>query len=135
MVRFYVKKCVICSKVKATLGQQMMADLPESRLQPGRASQTVGLDFAGPIELLNRRGRGARTSKGYIVIFVCFTTSAIHLELATDLYAGTFLAALKRFISRRGKPSHIYSDNGRNFVRGEKELRLTVKAMKTAESQ
>ncbi|GFU25276.1 integrase catalytic domain-containing protein [Trichonephila clavipes] len=43
-------------------------------------------------------------------------TRAIHLELVTDLSADAFIAALKRFISRRGKCSDIYSDCGSNFV-------------------
>ncbi|XP_070075668.1 uncharacterized protein [Drosophila takahashii] len=46
----------------------------------------------------------------------------IHLELATDLSTKTFLAALRRFISRRGKCTHIFSDNGRKFVGAMKVL-------------
>jgi len=47
---------------------------------------------------------------------VCFVTKAVHAELVSDLITDSFLAALKRLISRRGKPSQIYSDNGRTFV-------------------
>lgn len=54
--------------------------------------------------------------KSYICLFICFTTRAIHLELVSDLSTDAYLLALKRFISRRGKPSKIFSDNGRNFV-------------------
>lgn len=54
--------------------------------------------------------------KVYIAIFVCFATKAIHLELIGDLSSNTFLMALRRFISRRGKPVNIYSDNGTSFV-------------------
>ncbi|GFS92971.1 integrase catalytic domain-containing protein [Trichonephila clavipes] len=53
---------------------------------------------------------------------VCFTTRAIHLELVTDLSADAFIAALKRFISHRGKCSDIYSDCGSNFVGAKCEL-------------
>jgi len=49
-------------------------------------------------------------------------TCAIHLELATDLSTETFLAALRRFISRRSKCTHIFSDNGRNLVGAKKVL-------------
>jgi Family of unknown function (DUF5641)/Integrase zinc binding domain len=122
-VRQCVKSCVPCQKIKATIGQQMMADLPSSRVNPGRAFQTVGIDYAGPISILNRKGKGAKAQKGYIAIFVCFVTRAIHVELASDLSTGTFLGALKRFVSRRGKPTHIYSDNGCNFVKANKEMK------------
>ncbi|GFX01233.1 integrase catalytic domain-containing protein [Trichonephila clavipes] len=49
-------------------------------------------------------------------------TRAIHLELVTDLSADAFIAALKRFISRRGKCSDIYSDCGSNFVGAKRKL-------------
>lgn len=48
--------------------------------------------------------------------FVCFAVKAVHLELVTDLTKEAYLAALNTFISRREKPTHIYSDNGTNFV-------------------
>ncbi len=44
------------------------------------------------------------------------------MELATDLSTDTFLAALRRFISRRGKCARLYSDNGRNFVGAKRAL-------------
>jgi len=52
-----------------------------------------------------------------------FTTKTIHLELASDLTAEAFVAAQRRFVSRRGKPSRIYSDNGKNFVGGNNALK------------
>ncbi|GFU82825.1 integrase catalytic domain-containing protein [Trichonephila clavipes] len=41
---------------------------------------------------------------------------AIHLEIVSDLTTEAFLAALKRFVARRGRPIEIHNDNGRNFV-------------------
>ncbi|XP_067208536.1 uncharacterized protein [Linepithema humile] len=57
-----------------------------------------------------------------MAIFVCFVTTAVHIELATDLSSQAFLDVLKRFISRRGYPTDIHSDNGLNFVGAEREL-------------
>lgn len=49
-------------------------------------------------------------------------TKAVHLELVSDLTSSAFLAALRRMAARRGAPSHIYSDNGTNFVGSNKIL-------------
>ncbi|XP_076221754.1 uncharacterized protein LOC143174337 [Nomia melanderi] len=48
--------------------------------------------------------------------FTCFATKAVHLEVAGDLTTEGFIAALKRFIARRGLCRNVYSDNGTNFV-------------------
>ncbi|XP_067211625.1 uncharacterized protein [Linepithema humile] len=48
---------------------------------------------------------------------------AVHLEVVSDLTSDGFLAALKRFISRRGIPAHIYSDNGTNFIGANNHLK------------
>ena len=55
-------------------------------------------------------------------MFTCLTTRATHFELAGDLSIETFILALKGFITRRGQPKVMYSDNGSNFRRAEKEL-------------
>nr|CAH7717100.1 unnamed protein product [Callosobruchus chinensis] len=65
----------------------------------------------------SRSGRGTKISKCYVALFVCFLSKAVHLELVTDLSKDCFILALLRFISRRGKPSRIFSDNGTNFQR------------------
>ena len=41
----------------------------------------------------------------------------------SDLSSQTFLTALARFIARRGCPTSIYSDNGRNFVGAAKVIK------------
>ena len=84
----------------------------------------TGVDYCGPFLYRCSKGRGIKTTKGYITVFVCFATKAIHLELVSDLTTAAFLAALKRFTSRRGLPKEISSDNGTNFQGASKELKL-----------
>lgn len=100
-----------------------MGDMPEARVTPSRPFLNTGVDFAGPIHLKSRGGRGnIQSIKGYIALFVCRSTKAIHLELVSSLSTEAFIAALKRFIARRGIPSEILSDNGSNFVGAKNEL-------------
>ncbi|XP_012240155.1 uncharacterized protein LOC105680662 [Bombus impatiens] len=47
---------------------------------------------------------------------------AVHIELVSDLTTDAFLAALRRFISRRGYCTTILTDNGTNFVAANREL-------------
>ena len=66
------------------------------------------LDYAGPFDIKNVTGQACLITKGYICIFVCFATKAVHLEAASDLSTQSFLAAFSRFIGRRGCPPLIY---------------------------
>jgi len=62
--------------------------------------------FLSDLHLLQREKAVANSS----------TFRTLSAKLATDLSTETFLAELPRFISRRGKCTHIFSDNGRHFV-------------------
>lgn len=122
IARRTVHKCVVCFHVKPRFSEPLMAPLPSSRLQITRPFTNTGVDFAGPIAI--RSGiRRVTSIKAYIAVFVCFSTRAVHLELVHGLTSGDFLAALRRFMSRRGKCSTIYSDNATNFVGARRELR------------
>lgn len=123
VIRQILHKCVICHRFSAKVKQQLMSSLPASRVSPSRTFDHTGVDYAGSVDIRMSKHRGKGTFKGYIVVFVCMSTKAIHLELASDLSSKTFIAAFKRFISRRGLSSHMYSDNGTNFVGADKELR------------
>ncbi|GFX32487.1 integrase catalytic domain-containing protein [Trichonephila clavipes] len=68
-----------------------------------------GVDLGGPLHLKDKR-------KGWVVLFTCAVFRAAHFELITSLSTAAFLQSLRRFISRRGRPTIIYSDNGTNFV-------------------
>jgi hypothetical protein len=98
----------------------MMADLPPDRVTTGGPAFTnVGVDYFGPI--LVKVGR--RNEKRYGCLFTCLKTRAVHVEVAHSLDTDSFLMALERLISRRGLPELIRSDNGRNFIAGDRELR------------
>ncbi|XP_046615350.1 uncharacterized protein LOC124302827 [Neodiprion virginianus] len=127
-VRSFIRRCITCIRNRAMLGYQLMGQLPPSRFSQVRPFINSGVDYAGPIFLRTFRGRGARTYKGYIVVFVCFSTSAIHLEMATDYSSEGFIAAYKRFTSRRGICETLTSDCETNLVGADAELRRLFQA-------
>ena len=122
-VRFQLFKCVTCFRFKTTAKNQLMGNLPVSRVNVSRPFLNVGIDYAGPIKIRVSKGRGNKTYKGYICVFVCLSTKAMHLEAVGDLTSEAFLAAFRRFISRRGRCENVYSDNGTNFVGADRLLK------------
>lgn len=116
LLRSRIRNCLTCFRFRTSPVQPLMASLPSHRVTPLRAFQAVGVDFAGPFNVKINNLRNSRSVKGYLCIFVCMSTKAVHLECVSDLTTDAFLAAFDRFISRRGLPSDVYSDNGTNFV-------------------
>ena len=104
-----------------------MGNLPYPRVNETRAFLNSGVDYAGPINLKKWKGRCNKFTKAYICVFVCLSTKALHLELVSDLSSEAFLAAFKRFTSRRGQIQNMYSDNGTNFVGANKILQNDCK--------
>jgi len=121
-IRRITHDCLCCFRQRHHTAQQQMADLPSVRVTQALPFVNTGCDYAGPIFLKDAKVRKPRIGKGYISLFVCMVTSAIHLELVTDLTTETFLATFLRFISLRGKCSKIYSDNGTNFIGSKRSL-------------
>lgn len=117
VVRNWVHSCNRCYRFSAKPLQQLMGDLPSPRVTPSRSFSHCAIDYAGPVNIRMRKGPGKPiTFKGYVSIFVCMSTKAMHLELVGDLTSDGFISAFKRFVSRRGRVTDIYSDNGSNFV-------------------
>ncbi|XP_052778064.1 uncharacterized protein LOC128215419 [Mya arenaria] len=103
--------------------RQQMAPLPVERLTPDKPPFTyVGVDYFGPMYV--KVGRSQQ--KRYGCLFTCLTTRAVHIEIAHSLGTDSFVCALQRFISRRGKPEKIFTDNGTNLTSGERELRAEI---------
>ena len=75
-----------------------------------------------------------------IAVFICFASKAVHLEAVSSLTSDAMVAALRRFIARRGIPSQIVSergissqivsDNATNFVGARRDLNELEKMAK-----
>ncbi|XP_065088582.1 uncharacterized protein LOC135710060 [Ochlerotatus camptorhynchus] len=125
------RACVECVRVRPVPLRQLMGQLPADHLEPNPPFSITGIDYAGPINIINRRMRGAVSSKGYIALFICFSTRAVHIEAVSDLSTSAFIAAFTRFSSRYGLPSKIYSDNATNLrgaARKYRELHQQINA-------
>lgn len=122
LIKCSINNCKPCILYKRRCHTQLMSALPPERSEISRPFVHTGLDFAGPFDIKSYAGRACRITKGYVCVFVCFSTKAIHLEATSDLSTSAFLAAFSRFVSRRGCPLHLHSDNGTTFVGASKVL-------------
>lgn len=128
LARATVRKCLRCFRFNPKIIQPIMGNLPADRVKPASPFSTTGVDYAGPFLSKDKQGRGSKLQKCYVGLFICFATKAVHLELISSLSTDSFLQALRRFVSRRGKPFQIFSDNGTNFVGAKRELTHFLKS-------
>lgn len=93
-----------------------MRNLPAIRVTLSPPFSHVGIDYARPFLIKMSKGRPNTSTKGYVAVFICMVTNAVHLELVIELTTDVFLAAYKRFVARRGIPKEVMTDNDTNFV-------------------
>ena len=103
-VASYIHQCVTCRRHRKPTEEQRMADLPPERV--------CGMDCFGPF--ITKQGR--KESKRYGLLFNCFSSCAIHIEMLTDMSTDTFMNGLHCFLAIRGAVHQIKSDQGSNFV-------------------
>lgn len=120
-----IHRCVTCKKLRGSMEQQQMSDLPSERLQVDPPFSYVGLDVFGPWEVVTRRTRGGQArDKRWAVLFTCMSTRAIHIEVIESMTSSSFINALRRFFSIRGYAKQLRSDRGTNFIGAFRELKM-----------
>ena len=93
-LRMVRRRCMICQKYFRKPENQLMANLSEKRCVGGlMAFRYTGLDLFGNFYVTV----GRAMVKRYGVIFTCFATRVIHLEVVHQMDAESFTMALSRF--------------------------------------
>ena len=118
-----LRKCTICSKLRAPAQVQKMANLPEERVTPAAPFTYSGMDVFGPWYIKE----GRKELKRWGLIFTCLSSRAIHLETLNSMETDAFINALRRFINRRGKVRELRCDQGSNFIGAKNELEAALK--------
>ena len=111
------RECIACQRLDAPAGTQTMAPLPEMRVKQAPPFSVTGLDHGGPLYCCDFAGK-----KFYVLLFTCAVIRAVHLELVESLSCESTVMALRRFISRRGIPSVLMSDNAKCFWAAKDKL-------------
>ncbi|XP_058458365.1 uncharacterized protein LOC131434987 [Malaya genurostris] len=135
-IRKLIHSCIPCFRMKPSKSTQLMGNLPDYRVQPSPVFHHTGVDFAGPFQIRsNLKLRNAAVTKGYVCVFVCMATRALHLEAVSDLTSEAFMGALQRFVSRRGLVRRLYSDNATNFEGAFNEMRRLAQLFQDEQHQ
>ena len=121
---------------------QKMAPLPVQRIDSFTPWLGIAVDFFGPLKTRHFCAASQHNcstlsckhdclkavcphqgeEKAYGCLFTCLSTRAVHIELVENQATETFLLAFTRLISRRGKPTYVWSDNSKTFKCANKEL-------------
>ncbi|XP_064469845.1 uncharacterized protein LOC135384579 [Ornithodoros turicata] len=131
LVKSILLRCRVCARFRATRATAPTGPLPADRINRSHPFDTNGIDFAGPVYAKT----GGAPQKSYIALFTCATTRAIHLELVSDLTSKSFIMAFRRFISRRGPPSTVYTDNALTFERAERDIKKLWDVIRSDDTQ
>lgn len=124
-VSSFIRQCVLCRKLRRPAEGQRMSDLPTERVEPSPPFSYCGMDVFGPFPIK----KGRKEHKRYGLIFTCFCSRAIHVEMLDDLSTDAFINGLRCFIALRGSVRHIKCDQGTNFIGAKNELNTALKEM------
>ena len=111
MVKSIVYSCVPCKLYRKGTMDQIMGELPLERTKPSPPWYAISVDLFGPYEVKGSVNKRIR-KKVYGVLFSCLVTRAVYIDVASDYSTNAFLMVLRRLVSLRGYPRHIFSDNG-----------------------
>lgn len=138
-IRTFTHRYPTCIRYRKQAGEQLMGQLPSVRVTMAEPFSRVGVDFAGPFKLKKSTGkslplrqaalvpyREPPTVKGWIVVYVCLVTRAIHLDVVQGLTVEDFLETFAKMTSRRGMCNEIWSDNGTTFVGANNEMKRVM---------
>jgi Family of unknown function (DUF5641) len=112
--------CVECKRLRANPAEQQMSNIKNLN-PPHRAFSETGIDFAGPFEIVQGRGKVRR--QAFVLVLTCLQTRAVHFESTRDQTTNSVIMALTRFSALRGRPVRIVSDNQTSFKGASSELK------------
>ena len=130
VVKRWRHQCVTCTRWRAATPQPKMGNLPPRRVtQECTTISSRGHRLRRAYIHQDEQRAWAQRSQSVHRSFVCFSSKAVHLEVSVSAYTtDAFLAALRRFTSRRGLCTDIYSDCGTNFSGADRQLREMLRA-------
>ena len=119
--RNIIRKCVICKKYEGPSYQYRVSPpLSQLRMNNDFAFFATGVDNFGPLFVKSIFAKDSSTLfKVWVTLYTCAGTRGVILHVVPHIDSSSFIKNFRVFASRRGCPSVMISDNGRNFVSNE----------------
>lgn len=120
-------KCsnIVCNPPIAL--RQPFAPLPSYRTDVNDVFTVVGSDFFGPFFIRHKcdvkNCNHPPKIKAWGVLFTCFYSRAVALEIVEDMTTATFLRAFFTVCNRYGRPKVMFTDNAKTYKAADRELR------------
>ena len=103
-----------------------MSPLPDFRLTVAPVFNVTSLDLWGPMEIRDTVKKRTHM-KVWGFIATCAATRAVYIDLTESYGTDAILQTLRRFVSIRGSPSQIISDQGSQLKSASKEAAVLTK--------
>ena len=112
--------CKVCRRFNGRpYAYPVSSDLPEVQVNIDYAFSGVGIDYMGPLYCNNiyvNDLEDDKMHKSYDILYTCATIRGVVLDVVTDAHADTLLLSLTRYISCRGCPKQVLTNNGPVFA-------------------
>ena len=121
-VKKILHRCLICKRYNSrSYSYPKCPNLPSVRLNDNAAFSGTGIDYLGPLYCKNiyENNEDEDLYKCYVVLYTCASSRGVILEVVPDGTSKNFIYSARKFISRRGCPEKILSDNGTVFTSQE----------------
>ncbi len=108
-IKRYKNRCLICRRYDGKRLEPSIAPLPKERMDVlARPFSHVAMDGFGPLQIKTKNGK---LKKCWVLLFTCYLTRGINMEILEDLSCSSFVKALRLHISIRGAPVTLRLDN------------------------
>lgn len=116
-------RCIICKRYDGPLPfVPKFAALPSDRVNLSRPFAAVGIDYAGPFKVRDRKTKDI--SKAYILLYVCPATRGVRLQVTDTMDTPEFILSYREFCARNCKPKLVRSDNAKKFIKASYMLNV-----------
>ena len=124
LIEKFKQNCLGCKKIKPTQFQACESDVPDNLKKTQAPFTFIMADLFGPEKVFNKQIHGLESfpEKRWILVTMCLSSRAIHLEVLHSYSASSISMAFIRTFGIRGYPKIVWTDSGINILKAGKDM-------------